>query len=82
MCKAFNVSKSSYYFWEKGSQSERKNENINLKDKIIDIFKESRETYGIKRIQAELLSKGINVGHNKVAKIKREIILYVTDYRR
>ncbi len=76
MCKAFNVSKSSYYFWEKESQSERKKENINLTDKIIDIFKESRETYGIKRIQAELLSKGISVGHNRVAKIKRENNIY------
>lgn len=76
MCKAFNVSKSSYYFWEKESQSERKKENINLKSEIIAIFKESRETYGIKRIQAELLSKGIRVGHNRIAKIKRENNIY------
>lgn len=72
MCKAFNVSKSSYYFWEKESQAEHKKENINLTDKIKAIFKESRETYGIKRIQAELLSKGISVGHNRIAKIKKE----------
>lgn len=72
MCEVFEVSRSTYYDWLKRDYSK----DNNVKELIRTIFIESRETYGIKRIQAELISKGMKIGHNKVAKIKKELNIY------
>jgi transposase InsO family protein len=72
MCELFIVPRSTYYDWLKRDYSK----DDNIKDLIKTIFIESRETYGIKRIHAELLSRGIKIGHNKVAKLKQELNLY------
>lgn len=78
MCKAFNVAKSSYYFFKK----REKKLDCKIKEKVKEIFKDSRNTYGIKRIKAELEHQGIKVGHNKIAKIKQENGLYPKIRRR
>ena len=40
------------------------------------MFLKCRKTYGIKRIHAELLSRGFNVGHNKVSRLKKKLNIY------
>ena len=72
MCEIFNVARSSYYDWLKRDYSK----DNDIKEVIKNIFYDSRETYGIKRIQAELISIGKPMGHNKVAKLKQELGLY------
>lgn len=74
--------KSIYYFYEKEKKSANKILNDFLGKEIKDIFENSRKTYGIYRIKAELKSKGINVGHNKIAKIKRDLGVYPKIKRR
>ena len=72
MCEVLNVPRSSYYEWLKRPIEK----DVELKELIKAIFYESRETYGVRRVHAELLSRGINVGHNKVGSIKKELNLY------
>lgn len=72
MCKVLEVSRSNYYAWLKRPIL---SEN-DLEKSIKEIFKKSRETYGIKRIRAEFLASGIKVGHNKIAKIKKKLNIY------
>lgn len=76
MCKTFDISRSSYYYWENNPQSRTDAENEVLVQEMKTIFKNSRETYGVKRIQAELLSKGLKIGHNRIAKLKQENNIY------
>ncbi len=46
-------------------------ENEHLLTEIMDIFENSKETYGSPRITEELLSKGMRVSKNRVADIMR-----------
>lgn len=78
MCEVLNVPRSSYYEYLKRPIEK----NVELKELIKAIFYESRETYGVRRVHAELLSRGINVGHNKVGSIKKELNLYPKIRRR
>lgn len=72
MCEVLDITRSNYYAW----LNKDNNKDYEVKELIKKIFYESRETYGIKRIHIELLLKGINIGHNKVAKLKKELGLY------
>lgn len=72
MCKVFEVSRSNYYDWLQRSEFK----DLELETQIKEVFIQSRETYGIKRIHAELISRGVNVGHNKVAKLKKKLNIY------
>ena len=72
MCKVLEVSRSNYYDWLKRPICS----DLELETQIIEIFADSRETYGIKRIHAELLSRGFNIGHNKVARLKKKLNIY------
>ena len=72
MCELFEISRSSYYAWSNRDLDK----DFKLKEEIKNIFIESRETYGSRRIHAELISRGIEIGHNKVSRLKRDLDLY------
>ena len=65
------MTKSSYYAWLKNGPSKRWKENEHLLTEIMDIFENSKETYGSPRITEELRSKGKRVSKNRVADIMR-----------
>lgn len=71
MCKVFKVTKSSYYRWLKEGPSKRWQEDERLLVEIMDIFVESKESYGSPRMTRELRAKGWTVGKEKVAKMMR-----------
>jgi len=71
MCKVFKVRKSSYYQWLKDGPSTRWQENEKLLVAIMDIFEESKDSYGSIRMTRELKARGRNVGKNRVAKMMR-----------
>lgn len=71
MCKVFKVTKSSYYRWLKEGPSKRWQEDERLLVEIMDIFEESKESYGSPRMTRELRAKGWTVGKEKVAKMMR-----------
>jgi len=71
MCRVFRVSKSSYYQWLRNGPSDRWKENESLLVDILDIFENSRETYGSPRITEELRAQNRTVSRKRVAKIMR-----------
>ena len=71
MCKVFKVTKSSYYRWLKEGPSNRWQENERLLVEIMDIFDDTRSTYGSPRMTKELRARGWIVGQNRVANMMR-----------
>lgn len=71
MCKVFQVTKSSYYRWIKEGPSHRWKEDERLLVEIMDIFEQSKQSYGSPRMTKELKARGWTVGKNKVAGMMR-----------
>jgi len=71
MCKVFQVTKSSYYRWLSAEPSDRWKEAEELLVLIMDIFKDSKDSYGSIRMTRELKARGFTVGKNRVAKMMR-----------
>ena len=76
MCKTLNVPRSNFYYWKNNQQSKTVVENKLLAKEIEGIFNISRKTYGIKRLKVELSVKGLKIGHNRIAKIKKQSNIY------
>lgn len=72
MCQVLRVGRSGYYAWKSRSLSLRDQENTLLLEKIRQIHKISRETYGSPRITRVLRDEGNPVGHNRVARLMRQ----------
>ena len=71
MCKVFKVTRSSYYRWLSSGPSNRWKDNEALLVEMMDIFEESKDSYGSIRMTRELKERGRIVGQNKVAKMMR-----------
>jgi len=69
MCRTLQVSRSGYYAWRGRPVSGREMANQTLKAEIKAIHEESRQTYGSRRIQAELADNGVKCGHNRIARL-------------
>lgn len=65
MCRVLGVSTSGYYGWLNRSPSSRAQSNSELSDKIVEIHRASRQTYGSPRITAELREVGHEVGQTE-----------------
>ena len=76
MCQVLKVSRSGYYQWIKYPNSQRKIENMDLKQKIVIIYHNSRKTYGSPRIYQTLLRDGYQVSKKRVERLMREAGIY------
>jgi len=74
LCECFDVSPSGYYAWSKcrSNPCQRVRTDQELKVQILDIYKQSRQTYGAPRIQARLLEQGRHHGRNRIGRLMRE----------
>jgi putative transposase len=74
MCRAFEVSPSGYYDWQRGQEhlGRRAQENDRFKEQIGRIHQDSRQTYGAPRIQVCLSRSGQKHGRNRIARLMRE----------
>ncbi len=72
MCHVLGLSISAYYAWKRNPGSNRARENLRLITHIKAVHKESRKTYGSPRIHAELCSRGIRCGKNRVARLMKQ----------
>jgi putative transposase len=68
-CRVLGVSRSGYYAWEDRPLSRRVLEDLRLMLRIRTIHAESRGTYGVPRVHAELAAQGIRVGRKRVARL-------------
>jgi len=71
LCRMLEVSKSGYYAWRTRPPSKRSREDVNLTEKIREIYSRSRETYGYPRVHAELRLLGVRCGRRRVARLMR-----------
>jgi transposase InsO family protein len=73
VCEVLNVSQSGYYAWRNRPPGEREQSNQGLGERIQAIWQRFRGIYGVPRIHAELQDQGEAVGHNRVARIMRQL---------
>ena len=71
MCRVLGVSPSGYYAWRGRPPSRRARENAALSRRIEAIHVESRQTYGARRVHAELQARGVSVSRQRVARLMR-----------
>lgn len=71
LCEALGMNRSSYYYNPKPLSAEE----IELEIKVKQIFDESREIYGARKIRAELKKDHIQVSRRKVRKIMKKLNL-------
>jgi transposase InsO family protein len=71
-CELLDVSSSGFYDWRKRLPSNRKIKNGEIKAKILNIFSDSKKTYGSPRIKAALERSGDLVGKDRVARLMKE----------
>lgn len=67
MCKVLQISRSTYYY----EATERPAED-DLTSKIIEIFKNSRQNYGTRKIKVELKKLGYQVSRRRIGRIMNE----------
>ena len=71
MAKAFEVSRSGYYAWLTRKPSARVIADAQLTPLIVQIHKESRKTYGPRRMKDELAARGVHVGRERIGRIRK-----------
>jgi putative transposase len=72
MCRMLGVSTSGYYAWQQRSPSARARSDAALLERIRAIHQQSRATYGVPRVHAELKAEGTHVGRKRVARLMRQ----------
>jgi putative transposase len=65
MCRVLGVSSSGYYAWRQRPLSLRARADVKLSAEIQAIHRESRGTYGVPRVHAELAARGIHIGRKR-----------------
>jgi putative transposase len=75
------VSKSGFYEWRDRKPSATAIRREQLKEKIRELFTEYGGTYGYRRIHAELLRRGVQVGDELVRDLMRELDLVTVQPR-
>jgi putative transposase len=71
-CRVLEVSESGYYAWRSRPPSARAIRHAWLTDAIYQVHTASRQTYGSRRVHAELtLGRGITVGYHAVELLMR-----------
>jgi putative transposase len=82
-CRTLGVSESGYYAWKDRPDPPRTLRRIWLAGEIADVHKASGGIYGASRVTAELkYGRDIQVGHNAVELIMRELGIRGTPTRR
>lgn len=70
-CRILNISRSSYYAWQKRKKTDKKDHNQALIEHIRRIHQLSRQTYGSPRVYEDLRAQGILCNHKRVARLMR-----------
>src|SRR5699024_1225885 len=68
MCDVLEIPRSTYYYEAK----DRENQDEELTDLIVDIFKKNRNIYGQRKIKKELAKLGWTVSRRRIGRIMKE----------
>ncbi|MGH7972124.1 MAG: IS3 family transposase [Limisphaerales bacterium] len=74
LCEALEVWPSGYYDWReaRANPPPRRLEDQRLKAQVLQIHRESRQTYGAPRVQRHLRRQGWRHGRNRMGRLMRE----------
>lgn len=73
MCAWLEVSRSGFYEWRGRPESATARRREEIKAWVLFFFKESDETYGYRRIHADLVDEGVEAGPELVRSCMREL---------
>ena len=71
MCRLLGVSRSGFHAWQRRPPSDRARADARLAERIALIHRESRGTYGARRVHAALGQQAIHVGRKRVERLMR-----------
>ena len=72
MCQTLEVARSAYYSWLNRPESERSREERRLGEKVKTIHERSRESYGTRRIQHDLVKDGERISRKRVGRLMKQ----------
>ncbi len=71
-----SVSRSSYYDWQAAPKTAREEENKTLTERLKSLFKQSRVTYGSRRLKRKLSEQGFQVSRRRIIRLMKKAGLY------
>jgi len=71
MCRLYGVTRAGYYAWRTRGKSDRARENEVLAERISEVHRRSRSTYGSPRVYQALRRQGCRASENRVARVMR-----------
>lgn len=82
LCEVLKVSRSGYYQWRTVPNSVRARQEALMQERIAQIHRASRGTYGSPRVAVVLRKEGNSIGRHRVARLMRETGLQGRQRRR
>jgi transposase InsO family protein len=82
LCRVFEVSRSGFYAWLNRKPSSRRQADERLKVAIRAAHRQSRETYGVRRMQPELEAQGFLAGRDRIGRLRHDLGLRCKQKRR
>ncbi|MYU07469.1 IS3 family transposase [Streptomyces sp. SID8366] len=84
LCTILGIARSSFYYWRRTAEDRaaRQAADVRLATRIRAVHHESRGTYGVPRITAELRETGERINHKRIARVMRSIGLAGVRLRR
>jgi len=73
LCHVLNVSRAGYYAWRSRRSSRRWHDDQRFMVAILAAHNRTRQTYGARRLQPELASKGYMAGRDRISRLRREL---------
>ncbi len=71
LCRMLGVSRSGFHAWERRPLCDPDLADAWLLERIGEIHRESRQTYGARRVHAALAHRGVRVGRKRVERLMR-----------
>jgi putative transposase len=71
MCRLYGVTRAGFYASRSRERSERERQNEKLAERIREVYRQSRGTYGSPRVYQVLRRRGCRVSENRVARLMR-----------
>lgn len=81
VCKVLEVSRSGYYAWLGRPVSERAQADERLGLAIRAAHEAGRQNYGTRRVHAYLVNNGVEVGRDRVGRLRRQLGLHCKQKR-
>ena len=76
MCKVLKIARSTYYYISQFKKREKRiAREKELNDAVTLVFKQSRESYGTRKIKAALAQQSIQISRRKIGKIMKQLNL-------